>query len=264
MTVGGNSLRIQTPAFFSERGPFKSDGHYTFGLNETDCAGLFPMVNKLERNVNACLEETIPTGVPELLAAQLHNNPKVRPSINSVGRLYLRTSKDCQIYNWLGNENYEGELARGTYQLMVRASTIFLGAHGSTGYAASIQLRICQIRYRPEPRVDEKPRFLFMAENGDDFSVNNMPGNQMQAVELGLLYGDDDTLPVVDEPEPVPQTPKISRKRPATLTRTKKSKKTNALLDSFFEELDMGSRPEYGPEAQRVNYSPGMWDNAVY
>ncbi len=171
------------------------EGHYLVVFNSDTDKEIFSIVSRLESEANDRLAEAAVTGIEGLEDKLLRKlSPKgdnLRPTFNDQGKAFLKLAQDCVVFDWQGKERFDdggAELKRGRYQFLIRCSNIYVGQHGQSNYPASLQFKVAQIRYEalPEPNKAE-PKFLFIEEHDQDYTVNNLPSGQKHAAQLGLL-----------------------------------------------------------------------------
>ena len=194
------TVLVQTASFTMTRGPMKTDdGNYVFPRSVEEAPSLASIIEKLEAKANETLvkEAGMIEGLPERLRRTLvkDDGQLLRPIFNASGKAYFKPSTDCKIYDWLGKRVMKEELGPGRYQLLLRADKLYIGPHGKTDYPASLQAKVWQIRYDPDPELEENAQqgnnFMFQPEFAHDYSVNNLPPNQMHAIQLGFDTDDD-------------------------------------------------------------------------
>ena len=234
----GEVIMIQTESFYLHHGPVKTqDGTYLFAKCEEDSPQLHSLITRLESAAELSLKSSLQTNelnIPDKYRRTLYResdeDKNLRPTYNPTGTAFFKLAADCQVYNWMGRQTVKEELDRGRYQIILRASNIYIGQHGHTPFPASLQFKVAQIRYDPAPEKSEeeiKEEFLFLPENDIDYSVNNPPPGQQHCVELGLVdLTDEDTR----DGTSAQSTSSVSRRKVAHQFETPKKRKSNTPL----------------------------------
>jgi len=65
--------------------------------------------------------------------------------------LFLKLSDHFQAFDLLGNTMECDDLKRGRYMGLIHVNGLYIGAHGSTGKVASLQMKVLQLVYEPMP-----------------------------------------------------------------------------------------------------------------
>ena len=73
---------------------------------------------------------------------------KVIPEFDS---LFLKLSDHFKAFDLLQNSVDCDELKRGRYKVLVHITGLYLGAHGTTGKLASLQMKVLQLLFEPVP-----------------------------------------------------------------------------------------------------------------
>ena len=234
----GGLLRFQTIRF-RHRGPLKKYGSMVFPLNSSEEPFLYQRIQQLEDHTEDEMlqylsQEAIPGFVGFQSSANIALNAKrmlkttisieaeaqcpdqeyqralakaLRPTYkkkNNWETAWLRFSEELQIFNSKGERlegNPEDILKAGTYELIIRASSICLALPATASpfdyTIGNLMLRIAQVRYEPNPDGERTsmPRnneYLFQPP-----IITNLVQAQQSQVEQGSVSSD--TTPDVSE-----------------------------------------------------------------
>ena len=270
----GQTVMVQTAPFTLTHGPIKTeDGQYLFGSNKEDAPELCHILTSIEKAADTAMttNATAIEALPEKFVVR-SDGDNLRPMVNAKGKIYFKLASDCTVYNWNGRHQYKEELRGGRYQLLLRLSNIYLGAHGSTNYQASLQVKVAQVRYDPSTELAEQgsrqtDTFLFLPESTHDYSVNNFPPGQLHAMDLGLMDSETDSQSVASTPQPTP------KKRAARRTPTRRAKKSKAAQPTYSPASPDHSVDEDTQwytnqwmanfDASQQTHDPAMWNSGA-
>ena len=147
LTYGDNSFYLQVPSFHSNG---MSISNYN---NMRQMRVTFPKWQQtLLRNIDKIAQEQVqcPDNAPSHWNKVMDegNAYKDIPDFDS---LFLRLSDNFQAFDLFENVMDVENLKRGRYMALVHITGLYLGAHGTTGKLASLQMKVLQLVYEPTP-----------------------------------------------------------------------------------------------------------------
>lgn len=123
-------------------------------IERTDDEALFQALKHVEKKVNAELHRT--NGDME----------KVRPLYSPEKETaWIKLALDVEAFTWDGERIPKPfHFGNGSYQLIIRATNLYCGEHGTLDYKYSVMFKVFQIRY-----LEETATFLFdQPKEGND------------------------------------------------------------------------------------------------
>lgn len=123
---------------------------------------------------------------------------------------WIKLSLDFEAFAWDGKKIPSPfQFGTGSYQLVIRATNLYCGEHGSSDYKCSVMFKVCQIRYQ-----EEKATCMF--ECSDSANDDNNKEDKTDEVD----DDDADKMELVrSEEDAEPETKK--RKKKATKSAVK-------------------------------------------
>ena len=217
LCYGDDGLYLQVPSFNSTG---MSVSQYS---NMRQMRVTFP---KWQQNILRTIDEVAqehvqcPDSAPSHWSKALEEG-KAYKTIPEYDSLFLKLSEYFQAFDPFMNLRDCDELKRGKYIALIHVTGIYLGAHGTTGKLASLQMKVIQLIHEPMP-ID-KCLILFDANDFKDQDSDEIDGNSKGTVQCddgnskGTMQCDDgkkSTKRIVTE-EPI-EKPKLRRQEAQT------------------------------------------------
>lgn len=147
LNYGDNGLYLQVP-FFHSNG--MSSSSYS---NMRQMRVTFPKWQQgILRTVDSMAKENLelPDTAPSHWKKALDEGIAYK-ELPDFDTLFLKLSEHFQAFDILSNPIDCDDLKRGRYMALVHVTGLYIGAHGSTGKLASLQMKVLQLVYEPMP-----------------------------------------------------------------------------------------------------------------
>ena len=219
LSYGDDGFYLQTPFFYSNG---MSVSNYN---NMRQMRVTFPeWQQSILKNIDSAAQEHLvcPDSAPAHWKKSLEEGRSYK-KIPEFDSLFLKLSDHFQAFDLFQNVMECDDLKRGRYIALIHVTGIYLGAHGTTGKLASLQMKVLQLLY--EPTAIDKCLILFETKDEKD-SVR-----------------DSDDV----DPDDEPKQKKSRRRGPSDIVQKPKLKRQEAQNDlkKFFNvnnNLDMDSQ----------------------
>jgi len=154
---------ISTEAIHIEKLNPEDDNTITFTITEAMCKKLFIDVINLETQLVKtiqCMEpvhfDNLPLHCSSVIKENYNNcNAVIRPNYFKLNEntMFLKGNfVNMKMFDWSGKkELMKKQLGPGEYKFWIRASMVYIGPHKNPLHIANLQLRICELCYRPFP-----------------------------------------------------------------------------------------------------------------
>ena len=206
LCYGDDGLYLQVPAFTSTG---MSVSHYS---NMRQMRVTFPKWQQaILRIIDEVAQEQVqcPDSAPPHWSKALEEG-KAYKTIPEYDSLFLKLSEYFQAFDPFMNLKDCDELKRGKYIALVHVTGIYLGAHGTTGKLASLQMKVIQIIHEPMP-IDK----CFIVFNANDFKDEDSDGKG-QTSGKAMECDDAKTVQTGTNEESSAKKPKLKRQEAHT------------------------------------------------